>query len=291
MAKKYINSENLKYFYLKLKSTILDSKVDKAYKTGSASEYKVLSDNNYSDTDKGNLSTALTHAKSSHAPSDAQKNVQANWQESDSSSDAYIKNKPNPVVYDVQSLTDAQKAQARSNIGAVGSADIPEGAAASSTSPKMDGTATVGTENAFARGDHIHPKDTSKQDTTNSLTAEASVEGDDSFPFYDSSAKSNRKITWTNILSAIQTYFSTLFASKSHTHGSVTNDGKIGTTGGQVVTTGTDGTLTAKAQGDVTVSFTPLLPKLTFLQVRLSLPSLERFQRCTLLLEMRLGKV
>ena len=40
--------------------------------------------------------------------------------------------------------------------------DVPEGAVASSTSPKMDGTATVGTETAFARGDHIHPKDTSK---------------------------------------------------------------------------------------------------------------------------------
>lgn len=36
---------------------------------------------------------------------------------------------------------------------------VPTG---SNTSPKMDGTATVGTETAFARGDHIHPKDTSK---------------------------------------------------------------------------------------------------------------------------------
>ena len=41
--------------------------------------------------------------------------------------------------------------------------DIPEGAAASSTTPKMDGTAAVGTENAFARGDHVHPTDTSRQ--------------------------------------------------------------------------------------------------------------------------------
>ena len=40
--------------------------------------------------------------------------------------------------------------------------DVPEGAAASSTTPKMDGTAAVGTETAFARGDHVHPKDTSK---------------------------------------------------------------------------------------------------------------------------------
>lgn len=42
--------------------------------------------------------------------------------------------------------------------------DVPEGAAASSTSPKMDGTATVGTETAFARGDHIHPSDSTKVD-------------------------------------------------------------------------------------------------------------------------------
>lgn len=40
--------------------------------------------------------------------------------------------------------------------------DVPEGAAASTTTPKMDGTAAVGSELAFARGDHIHPTDTSR---------------------------------------------------------------------------------------------------------------------------------
>lgn len=40
----------------------------------------------------------------------------------------------------------------------------PQGAAASSTAPKMDGTATAGTETAFARGDHVHPSDTTKVD-------------------------------------------------------------------------------------------------------------------------------
>lgn len=48
--------------------------------------------------------------------------------------------------------------------GFITSADIPEGAAASTTTPLMDGTAAVGTETAFARGDHRHPSDTSKQD-------------------------------------------------------------------------------------------------------------------------------
>lgn len=43
---------------------------------------------------------------------------------------------------------------------------------ASSTSPKMDGTATVGSETAkFARGDHIHPTDTSRAPTSHASTA------------------------------------------------------------------------------------------------------------------------
>lgn len=46
--------------------------------------------------------------------------------------------------------------------GFITSADVPEGAAASTTTPKMDGTAAVGTETTFARGDHVHPTDTSR---------------------------------------------------------------------------------------------------------------------------------
>lgn len=54
--------------------------------------------------------------------------------------------------------------------GYITTSDIPEGAAASTTSPKMDGTASVGSELAFARGDHVHPSDTSKADKANSLS-------------------------------------------------------------------------------------------------------------------------
>lgn len=42
--------------------------------------------------------------------------------------------------------------------------DVPEGSAASTTTPLMDGTASTGSETTFARGDHVHPKDTSKAD-------------------------------------------------------------------------------------------------------------------------------
>jgi hypothetical protein len=48
--------------------------------------------------------------------------------------------------------------------GFITSADVPPGASASTTTPKMDGTAAVGSETAFARGDHVHPSDTSKVD-------------------------------------------------------------------------------------------------------------------------------
>lgn len=42
-------------------------------------------------------------------------------------------------------------------------AEVPDGAAASTTVPKVDsGSGDVGTETAFARGDHVHPTDTTR---------------------------------------------------------------------------------------------------------------------------------
>lgn len=48
--------------------------------------------------------------------------------------------------------------------GFITSADVPEGASASTSTPLMDGTAAVGASTAFARGDHVHPTDTSRAD-------------------------------------------------------------------------------------------------------------------------------
>lgn len=50
--------------------------------------------------------------------------------------------------------------------GFITSGDIPEGSAASTTTPQMDGTAATGSELAFARGDHVHPTDTSRLSTS-----------------------------------------------------------------------------------------------------------------------------
>ena len=57
-----------------------------------------------------------------------------------------VTNKPNTLAG--YGITDAATA-----------ADLPK---PSSTSPKMAGTAAVGTETTFARGDHVHPSDTTK---------------------------------------------------------------------------------------------------------------------------------
>lgn len=57
--------------------------------------------------------------------------------------------------------------------GFITAADVPEGAAATTTTPKMDGTATVGTETAFARGDHVHPSDTTRVPTSRKVNGKA----------------------------------------------------------------------------------------------------------------------
>lgn len=60
--------------------------------------------------------------------------------------------------------------QLTNDSGYITQADVPPGSVPSSTTPKMDGTATVGTENAFARGDHRHPSDTNKADKATTLS-------------------------------------------------------------------------------------------------------------------------
>ena len=67
----------------------------------------------------------------------AEPNIQADWNQTDNTKDDFIKNKPT----------------------------IPEGVEPATDKPLMDGTAAVGTQTKFARGDHRHPSDTSKQDT------------------------------------------------------------------------------------------------------------------------------
>ena len=103
----------------------------------------------------------------------AEVNVNADWNAT--SGDAQILNKP-----DIPSKT----SDLTNDSGFITTGDIPEGAAASTTTPLMDGTAAVGTELAFARGDHRHPSDTTKADKSATVSTVA----------YDAT---NKKITKT----------------------------------------------------------------------------------------------
>ena len=114
---------------------------------------KGLSSNDY---------TAAEKAKLEGIAAGAQVNVQADW--SATSGDAVIKNKPS-IPSKTSELTN--------DSGFITTSDIPEGAAASTTAPKMDGTANVGAETAFARGDHVHPSDTSRVPVTRTVNGKA----------------------------------------------------------------------------------------------------------------------
>lgn len=70
-------------------------------------------------------------------------NVQSDWNATEG--DAFIKNKPT----------------------------IPTVPSATTTTPKMDGTAAVGTETKWAKGDHVHPSDTSRVPTTRKVNGKA----------------------------------------------------------------------------------------------------------------------
>lgn len=128
----------LVYFWGKIKTWTGNNYVAKESGKG-------LSTNDYTTAEKNKLNGIATGADV---------NVQANWAETDSADDAFIKNKPT-IPSKTSDLTN--------DSGFITAEQVPEGATASSTTPLMDGTAAVGTETAFARGDHRHPTDTSRQ--------------------------------------------------------------------------------------------------------------------------------
>ena len=155
MANKYLDLTGLAYFWSKIKAwvqnyakittvennstiTIGNTTLTPVLKDGD----KVLSDNNFTDSLKSKLEGI---------ESGAEVNVNADW--SATSGDAQILNKPF-IPTDTSDLTN--------NAGFITLAEVPEGVAPSTVTPKMDGIADVGSDEGFARGDHVHPSDTTK---------------------------------------------------------------------------------------------------------------------------------
>lgn len=135
---KYLDDNGLLYFWQQLK-TLLAGKVDTVSGKG-------LSTNDYTTTEKNKLSNIASGA-------------QVNVIES-----ITVNGTAATVTSKVAAITTPTKTSDLTNdSGYITSADVPDGATASTTTPKMDGTAATGTETAFARGDHVHPTDTSRQ--------------------------------------------------------------------------------------------------------------------------------
>ena len=83
--------------------------------------------------------------------------------------------------------------------------NIPSVPSATTTTPKMDGTAAVGSETKWAKGDHIHPTDTSRQAK---ITASGLLKGDGSGGVSAATAGTD-------------------YAAASHSHGNITSGGDI----------------------------------------------------------------
>ncbi len=132
MANKFLDNNGLIYLWSKIKAAFVAKEDGKA-----------LSANDFTNEYK---------AKLDGIAAGAQVNVKPDWNASAGNA-AEILNKPT-IPSKTSDLTN--------DSGFITEDQVPEGAVASATTPKMDGTAAVGVENAFARGDHVHPSDTKK---------------------------------------------------------------------------------------------------------------------------------
>lgn len=136
MANKYLNDTGLSYFFNRLKTVFVEQESGKG-----------LSTNDYTTEDKSKLSGITSGAEVN-----AIDTIKVNGTTQTITSKS------------VNIAVPTKTSDITNDSGFITTGDIPEGAAASTTVPKMDGTATTGTELAFARGDHVHPKDTTKAD-------------------------------------------------------------------------------------------------------------------------------
>lgn len=130
---KFLDDNGLLYFYQRIKSLFV-----------AAEPSKGLSTNDYTSAEKNKLAGIAANAEV---------NVQSDWNATDG--DAFIKNKPTIPTKTSQLTND-------SNFATV--SQIPESVQPSTTTPKMAGVAAVGSESKYARGDHVHPSDTTKVD-------------------------------------------------------------------------------------------------------------------------------
>lgn len=196
MAYNYLDKTGLALVWEKIKNA-LAGKVDKV-------DGKGLSTNDYTSAEKTKLSGIA---------SGAQVNVLEGIQKN--GTNVTITNK----IANISVPT--KTSDITNDSGFITSADVPESAAASTTTPKMNGTAAVGTETAFARGDHIHPTDTSRASASSVTTLSGRVDT------LEEAVGTGGSVD-TKIATAIQGLDSSITATSNQAISAVTvTDGKI----------------------------------------------------------------
>lgn len=135
----------------------------------------------YLDGATSNIQTQLDGKEASGAASAVQANLDAHTGDSDihvtasekatwnaketagaASSAVSAHNSDSAAHSDIRNAIPKNTSQLTNDSGYITIDDVPEGSTASTTTPKMNGTAATGSETAFARGDHVHPIDTSR---------------------------------------------------------------------------------------------------------------------------------
>lgn len=154
---KFLDENGLLYLWQQLK-TKFAGKVDK--ETG-----KGLSTNDYTTTEKNKLAGI-----DESADANVIETIKVN------SVDQAVTNKA------VNITVPTKTSDITNDSGFITEEDIPDGAAASTTTPLMDGDASIGTQTTFARGDHRHPSDATKAsldspDFTGTPTAPTAEDG------------------------------------------------------------------------------------------------------------------
>ena len=96
--------------------------------------------------------------KSSVAKSDLASDVQTSLGKADSALQSYTESDPTVPEW---AKAKTKPSYTASDVGALPDTTVIP--SASSTTPKADGTASAGSETKFARGDHVHPTDTTRQ--------------------------------------------------------------------------------------------------------------------------------
>ena len=175
-------------------------------------------------TTTNGLMSSTDKTKLDGVASGAEANVQSDWNVSDSSSDAYIKNKPSIPAEQIQSDWNQTTTSAKDYIKnkptiptKVSQLTNDSGYTTNTgtiTSVKMNGS-TISTSGEANLGTVITSHQSLAACYQTGDTAETSLADGDYFPFYDTSASGKKKTLWSNIKSVLKTYFDSLYKGAS----------------------------------------------------------------------------